>query len=60
VRLLSQGASLYDVAKLLGIGVGVAEKHYAPYVRELKERGARLIEGLDFSIMSTKPLAASR
>jgi len=52
VRLLASGASLYDVAKLLGIGVDVAEKHYAPYVRELEERGARLIEGLDFSIMS--------
>jgi site-specific recombinase XerD len=43
VRLLEQGASLYDVAKLLGIGVQTAERHYAPWVRELQERGSRLM-----------------
>ena len=48
VRLLAQGASLYDVAKLLGITVGVAERHYAPYVEELRERGRRLVAKLDF------------
>jgi site-specific recombinase XerD len=46
VRLLEQGASLYDVAKLLGIGVQTAERHYAPYVKELRERGSRLMEML--------------
>lgn len=46
VRLLEQGASLYDVAKLLGISVQTAERHYAPYVKELQERGARLVKGL--------------
>lgn len=43
VKLLAQGASLYDVAKLLGINVATAERHYAPYVRELQERATKLI-----------------
>jgi len=43
VRLLAQGASLYDVAKLLGISVKTAELHYAPYVKELQDRATRLI-----------------
>jgi integrase len=43
VRLLQTGASLYDVAKLLGINVATAERHYAPYVRELQERATKLI-----------------
>jgi integrase len=46
VGLLEQGASLYDVAKMLGINMTTAEKHYAPYVRELQDRAARLISGL--------------
>ena len=44
VRLLERGASLYDVAKLLGTTVAVCETHYAPYVKELQDRGQRLIE----------------
>ena len=43
VRLLANGASLYDVAKLLGTTVAVAERHYAPYVKELQERATRLV-----------------
>jgi site-specific recombinase XerD len=48
VQLLARGASLYDVAKLLGTTVGVAERHYAPYVEELRERGRRLILGMEY------------
>lgn len=48
VRLLQKGASLYDVAKLMGITVAMAERSYTPYVRELQERGKRLIMELDF------------
>jgi integrase/recombinase XerD len=51
VRLLAQGASLYDVAKLLGITVGVAERHYAPYVEELRERGRRFVLALDYPVL---------
>jgi integrase len=49
VRLLERGASLYDVAKLLGITVQVCERHYAPYTRELQERGRRLVSGISFA-----------
>jgi site-specific recombinase XerD len=48
VRALSGGATLYDVSKLLGITMGVAEQHYSPYVNEVQERGKRLVDGLDF------------
>lgn len=48
VRLLERGASLYDVAKLLGITVKIAEDHYSPYVRELQERARRFVADLDF------------
>lgn len=48
VRLLEKGASLYDVAKLLGISAQTADRHYTPYVKELQERGADLIARLDF------------
>lgn len=42
--LLSRGASPYDVAKLLGDNVDTLEKHYAPFVRELRERARRILE----------------
>jgi integrase len=46
VRLLERGASLYDVAQYLGITMAVCERHYAPYVRELRDRGRRLVAGM--------------
>lgn len=48
VRLLSKGGSLYEVAKLMGISVQTADRHYAHYVQELQQRGARLVGKLDF------------
>lgn len=48
VRLLERGASLYDVAKLLGITVKIAEDHYSPYVQELQERARRFVADLNF------------
>jgi integrase len=50
VNLLEHGATLYDVAKLLGISHQTAERHYTPYVKELQERGARLIHSLDYKV----------
>jgi integrase len=44
VDLLARGASPYDVAKLLGDTVETIEKHYAPFVRELRERARRIME----------------
>ena len=44
VDMLLRGASPYDVAKLLGDTVDTVEKHYAPFVRELRERARRFME----------------
>lgn len=48
VALLEQGASLYDVSKLLGITARVAELHYAPYCQELRSRAKMLVGKLSF------------
>lgn len=53
VNLLAKGASLYDVAKLLGNTEAVTARHYAPYVRELQERGKALVASLDFNFSTT-------
>ena len=44
VDLLARGASPYDVAKLLGDTVETIERHYASFVRELRERARRIME----------------
>jgi integrase len=44
VDLLARGASPYDVAKLLGDTVDTVEKHYAPFVKELRERARWIME----------------
>ena len=38
VDMLLKGATPYDVAKTLGDTIAVVEQHYAPYVKELRER----------------------
>ena len=45
VDMLARGATPYDVAKLLGDEIATVEKHYAPFVRELRERVRGLLEG---------------
>jgi integrase/recombinase XerD len=44
VDMLARGATPYDVAKLLGDEIATVEKHYAPFVRELRERVRSLME----------------
>jgi integrase len=44
VDLLARGASPYDVAKLLGDTVATVEKHYAPFVKELRDRARSIME----------------
>jgi len=44
VDMLARGATAYDVAKLLGDEIATVEKHYAPFVRELRERVRNLME----------------
>lgn len=44
VDMLARGASPYDAAKLIGDTVDTIEKHYAPFVRELRERARRIMD----------------
>jgi integrase len=44
VDMLLKGASPYDVAKLLGDTIATVETHYAPFVRELRERARKFME----------------
>jgi len=44
VDMLARGASPYDVAKLSGDTVATIEKHYTPFVKELRERTRRIME----------------
>jgi integrase len=43
VDMLARGGSPYDVAKLLGDTVDTIERHYAPFVKELRERTRRIM-----------------
>lgn len=44
VEMLVRGATPYDVAKVLGDTIDTVEKHYAPFVPELRERVRRIME----------------
>lgn len=44
IDLLMRGASIYDVAKLLGDTVKTVERYYSRYVRELRERLRSILE----------------
>lgn len=44
VDLLLRGASPYDVAKMLGDTIETIERHYTPFVRELRERVRKILE----------------
>ena len=44
VDWLLRGASPYDVAKMLGNTIETVEKHYMPFVRELRGRVRRILE----------------
>ena len=44
VDMLSRGASPYDVAKVLADTIETVEKHYTPFVKELRERVRNILE----------------
>lgn len=44
VDMLRRGASPYDVAKVLGDTIDTVEKHYTPFVPELRERVREILE----------------
>ena len=44
VDMLARGASPHDVAKILGDTIGTVEKHYMPFIGELRERVRMILE----------------
>jgi hypothetical protein len=42
--MLVRGASPYDVAKILGDTIETVEKHYTPFVKELRDRVRNILE----------------
>jgi integrase len=44
VDMLTRGASPYDVAKMLGDTIETVERHYTPFVKELRERVRSILE----------------
>lgn len=44
VDMLARGANPYDVAKMLGDTIDTVEKHYTPFVKELRERVRKILE----------------
>jgi integrase len=44
VDMLTRGANPYDVAKMLGDTIDTIEKHYTPFVKELRERVRNILE----------------
>jgi integrase len=63
VDMLLRGATPYDVAKLLGDTVDTVERHYAPFVPELRDRARRLMDndqGMENCTIITQQPAAGR
>ena len=44
VDMLLRGASPYDVAKILGDTIETVERHYTPFVKELRDRVRALLD----------------
>lgn len=42
--MLAKGASPYDAAKMLGDTIETIERHYTPFVPELRERVRRILD----------------
>jgi integrase len=45
VNLMVGGASLYEVAKLLGDTAAMVEKHYLDFVSEMRDKARRILDG---------------
>jgi integrase len=59
VDMLSRGASPYDVAKILGDTIETVEKHYTPFVKELRDRVRGILEtGTGIEEAAKMPLEA--
>jgi integrase len=61
VDMLSRGASPYDVAKMLGDTIETVEKHYTPFVKELRDRVRSILEtGTGIEEAAKLPLQAQQ
>lgn len=61
VDMLSRGASPYDVAKMLGDTIETVEKHYTPFVKELRDRVRNILEtGTGIEEVARMPLVAGK
>jgi len=61
VDMLSRGASPYDVAKMLGDTIDTVEKHYTPFVKELRDRVRGILEtGTGIEEATKLPLQAQQ
>lgn len=59
--MLSRGASPYDVAKMLGDTIDTIEKHYTPFVKELRDRVRNILEtGVGIEEAAKMPSELSR
>lgn len=61
VDMLSRGASPYDVAKMLGDTIETVERHYTPFVKELRDRVRNILEtGTGIEEAAKMPSAAGK
>jgi integrase len=61
VDMLSRGASPYDVAKVLGDTIDTVEKHYTPFVKELRDRVRHILRtGIGLEEAAKMPSESSR
>jgi hypothetical protein len=55
------GASPYDVAKMLGDTIETVERHYTPFVKELRQRVRNILEsGIGLEEMSANATEAGK
>jgi len=59
VDMLTRGANPYDVAKMLGDSIETVEKHYTPFVRELRERVRMILEKTGAGLENLPPIRSN-
>lgn len=59
VDMLTRGATPYDVAKMLGDTIETVERHYTPFVRELRERVRTILENTAAGLENLPPIRSN-
>ena len=57
--MLVRGVNPYNVARLVGITVEMLERHYAPFIPELRDRVRRALES-DCGLEIVRPWLAAK